>query len=98
MSKKSHPVLPPQTIPNQAPGYTLEKTPCCFFLKNTETEKLTKLNQTGALIWQICTGEWSVGEIIDVLKESYPDAADGMENDVYRTMDLLLEQNLIDLS
>jgi hypothetical protein len=85
------------TIPRQRPGYTVEKSPCCFFLKDTESKKLIKLNETSALIWQVCTGEWSVGEIIDVLKESYPDAADGMDADVHQALNLLMAQDVLEI-
>ena len=97
MSKQNNTQLDADTVPKQRPGYTVEKSPCCFFLKNTESKKLIKLNETSALIWQVCTGEWSVGEIIDVLKESYPDAADGMDGDVRQALSLLVEQEVLEL-
>ncbi len=89
--------FPATSIPKQRPGYELQKTACCYFLKDSEADKLVKLNDSSVLIWQVCTGEWSVGEIIDVLKESYPDAADSMEEDVHRTLDLLVEEGVIDI-
>ena len=56
-----------------------------------------KLNDTGLLILQTCTGEWNVGEIIDALAETYPDAADHMAKDVCRALDELMEEGLITL-
>ena len=97
MSEDTTPTLPMETVPSQVNGYELQKTACCFFLKEAESNNLVKLNDTSALIWQVCTGEWSVGEIIDVLMESYPDAADGMKEDVFRTLEQLKEEGVIEL-
>lgn len=89
--------LPNSDIPNQVPGFKLEKTVCCYFLREEETKSIIKLNDSSVLIWRICTGEWSVGEMIEVLKESYPDAAENMENDVYRTLGLLKNEGVINI-
>ena len=97
MSLDIHPDLPAETIPNQVPGYSVQKIPCCYLLKHQETNNIVKLNATGMMIWQACTGEWSVGEIIDALKESYPDAAAEMDKDVYRALDNLQDEGVITL-
>ena len=83
------------TVPEQTEGYELQKTACCYFLREPVSQNLVKLNDSSALIWQVCTGEWTVGEIIDVLKESYPDAADAMDNDVMQALDMLYGEGLI---
>ena len=83
------------TVPEQTTGFELQKTACCYFLREEESKNLVKLNDSSALIWQVCTGEWSVGEIIDVLKESYPDAADSMEQDVMQALNLLYSEGVI---
>ena len=83
------------TVPEQTEGYELQKTACCYFLREPVSQNLVKLNDSSALIWQVCTGEWTVGEIIDVPKESYPDAADAMDNDVMQALDMLYGEGLI---
>jgi hypothetical protein len=97
MTEQDNLQIAADTIPAQRAGYSIEKSPCCFFLKDTESQKRIKLNETSALIWQVCTGEWSVGEIIDVLKESYPDAADDMDADVHQALSQLVAQNVLEL-
>jgi hypothetical protein len=97
MSEKEHPELIPESIPAQVDGFELKKTACCYFLKEEETKNMVKLNDSSALIWQVCTGEWAVGEIIDVLKESYPDSADSMQDDVYQALGLLLNEGAIEI-
>ena len=98
MALDLHPDLPHDTIPTQQPGYEVTKIPCCFLLTHEETGEVVKLNSTGMMIWQICTGEWNVGEIIDALVETYPDAADTLAKDVYRTLDDMQEEGVITLS
>ena len=94
-----HPELPLDTIPRQKPGYSIRKIPCCYLLQH-ESEKngYVKLNETGIMIWQICTGEWTVGEIIEALREQYPEAADEMDKDVFRALDDLFEEGVITLT
>ena len=87
-----------ESVPAQTPGFELQKTACCFFLKEEDSKNLVKLNDSSALIWQVCTGEWSVGEIIDVLKESYPDAAETMEKDVYTALDSLVKEGVVHIN
>lgn len=93
-----HPALPLDTIPIQNEEYTLEKIPCCYLLKHSTNGEVIKLNNTGLLIWQTCTGEWTVGEIIEALKEAYPDAASDMNKDVFRALDNLQDEGAISLS
>jgi coenzyme PQQ biosynthesis protein PqqD len=97
MSLDLHPDLPLDTVPKQVDGFELERIPCCFILKHTETGRMVKLNNTGLLIWQTCTGEWTVGEIIEALQENYPDAAETMARDVFRALDILRDEAVIDL-
>lgn len=93
-----HPALPLDTIPKQNEEYALEKIPCCHLLKHSTNGEVIKLNNTGLLIWQTCTGEWTVGEIIEALKEAYPDAAADMNKDVFRALDNLQDEGAISLS
>jgi len=85
------------STPGQVAGFELQKTACCYFLKEAKNNIMVKLNDSSALIWQVCTGEWTVGEIIEVLKESYPDAAESMEQDVYQALSLLVTEGTVEL-
>lgn len=95
MSLQIHPDLPLDTVPRQVEGFNIDKIPCCYILKHEETGRMVKLNNTGMLIWQTCTGDWSVGEIIEALEENYPDAADTISRDVFRTLDILKDEEVI---
>ena len=97
MNDAAMPEIGPESVPVQREGLTLEKTPCCYFVKDPETNNLVKLNTTSVLIWQVCTGEWTVGEIVEVLQENYPDAAENMEQDVIQTLGSLHQESVIEL-
>ena len=43
----------------------------------------------------ISLADWSVGEIIEALEENYPDAADTISRDVFRTLDILKDEEVI---
>lgn len=43
-------------------------------------------NSTGALIWQLCDGQRTVGDIINILSATYPDAAPQIPKDVQDTL------------
>ncbi len=85
------------SVPVQREGFILEKSPCCYFVKDKESGNLVKLNTTSVLIWQVCTGDWTVGEIVEVLQENYPDAAENMEQDVIKTLGSLKQEDVIEL-
>ena len=97
MSEEEKPTIEftADTVPEQSAGYEIKKTACCYFLQEEESQNLVRLNDSSALIWQVCTGEWTVGEIIEVLKESYPDAADAMDQDVMQALNMLYGEGVI---
>lgn len=47
-------------------------------------------NQSGALIWQLCNGQRSVQEIIEILSVAYPESASEISVDVSQTIQELL--------
>jgi hypothetical protein len=97
MALDIHPDLPPDTVPRQIPGYEIRRIPCCIMVKPAGQKNFIKLNDTGLLILEACTGEWNVGEIIEALEEAYPEAADRMARDVFRALDDLKEEGLVTL-
>ncbi len=95
LANSIHPEIAADTCPVQIEGFELEKIPCCYLLRHKQDNRIVKLNQTGLMIWQICNGEWSVGEMIEVLQESYPQDAENIPKDIYRTLDLLRDEEVV---
>ncbi len=47
-------------------------------------------NQAGALIWSLCDGKRSVGEIVEILGAAYPESQDEIALDVPQAIQELL--------
>lgn len=82
-----HPVVPDAVVPHRGEGHHLKRTPCCFLLVDAQDKTLLKLNQTGVLLWELCQGDYPVGEILSLLKESFPEASGEIAKDFYRVLD-----------
>ncbi len=95
---KFHDVLPEGSTPVRREGLYLDRIPCCFVIKNTEGRMLLSMNQTGAIIWELCTGEWRVQDMIDALVESFEDVPrDEIERDVQRTLDTFRVEEVLEV-
>ena len=55
------------------------------------------LNETGGLIWELCDGERSVGDIIDLLGDHYPESRHLIETDVKKIVIQLVNQGIGEL-
>ncbi len=92
-----HATLPLDAKPIQREDCDVQKIPCCWIVTIEEDGRRIKLNDSSMLIWQLCEGENTVGEMIEALQEEYPDV-DGMDKDIQRALDELLEETLISIS
>ena len=52
---------------------------------------------TAALVWRLCDGERTVGEIVRLLSETYPEASASIPSDVSATLDTLAREGALDL-
>jgi hypothetical protein len=95
--EKLHPDLPDDAVPRRGEDFRLKRTPCCFLLVDLQDEVLLKLNQTGVLLWELCRGEYSVGEILAMLKESFPEASGEIARDIYRVFDEFQAAGVVEL-
>ena len=84
-----------QAVPRRKPGYRLARIPCCFLLRDAAGKTVLTLNDSSVLIRELCNGELNVGETIQLLADSYPEAAADMQKDVFRTLDELNEEAVI---
>ena len=98
MNLDVHPELPEHAIPTRDESHKIKRLPCCLYLEDAEGKTLIKLNESSSLVWSLCTGEFSVGEIIGMLEDSYPDAADVIRKDVYRVLDEFIAEDIVSLS
>ena len=82
-----HNKFPDDAIPKRCEGYEINKISCCFLLHGNRVKHTLKLNESAILIWGLCNGELSVGEILELLVDSYPGAASDIEKDLHRVLD-----------
>ena len=95
MSLDAHPQLPDDSKPVRDETHKIRRLPCCLYLEDGEGKTLIKLNDSSSLVWSLCTGEFTVKEMIDMLEESYPDAGDVISKDVYRVLDEFIAEDII---
>ena len=70
------------TIPKPVPGFQTQTLDGEVVLLNPASNVILHINQTGALIWQLCNGLRSVAEIVIILSEAYPESRGQIEADV----------------
>lgn len=63
----------PNDKPRQKSGFLLEELDGELMLYSIATTKIFALNQSAALIWQLCSGIYSVADISAALSEAYPE-------------------------
>jgi len=68
--------------PKRDPEYHLEEIDGELLLYNPSKTQTLYLNETAAIIWQLCDGKRSEREIVEMLVASFPEAADSIESDI----------------
>jgi len=86
-----------QLIPLRNQDYRLEKMDEELLLFNPKTTNILYLNQTASLIWQLCDGQSNVQEMISLLKDSFPEAGENIQQDVLETITLFKNHGAISL-
>ncbi len=91
--------LSPDAVPRRVDGFAVKRTPCCYLLTADEGKRtVMTLNQTSALVWELCNGDWCVGEMLDTLRDSFPEAGDQIETDVQKVLDEFSRAEVIALT
>jgi len=82
--------------PRQAPDYQAEILDGELVIFHPASESVLHSNESGALIWQLCDGERSVGDIIRLLSEAYPESAAQVHTDVRETLTAFAESGAVE--
>ena len=75
-------------------GYLLERIDNEITVYHPTLATSLYLNETGALIWELCDGVRPVSEVIDVLVDLYPENEAQIADDVRALIRRLLEKNI----
>ncbi len=81
-------------IPVPVAGVEMEVVEGEVLLYHPQQTRAVYLNPTAAVVWGLCDGSRSIGDIIRVLGESYPDA-DSLTDDVLATLNQLQESGVL---
>jgi hypothetical protein len=84
-------------IPARKSGVSMEEMDGDLILFNPASEKVLYFNPSAAVVWQLCDGTRSVGEIAAILAEAYPDAAEKMQEQVSAVVETFAAHEAIDL-
>ncbi len=87
-----------QKKPKSIDDFQLEEIDGEVLLYSPKATRSIYLNPSASLIWRLCTGEFSAQEIIDSLKEQFPEEADTIADDVMTTLNQFVEAHAIELN
>ena len=85
-------------IPRVNPDFGLEKSDDEILLYTKMGTKAVYLNETAFTVWQLCKEELTLGEIIALLEQAYPEQASQIRSDVISALHLLEANNVIEWS
>lgn len=84
-------------IPRANTEFSLEEIDDELLLYHPAKTKAVYLNETAALVWQLCNNERSVAEIVSLLEENYPES-DTIRSDVEQTLQQLADNGAVELN
>jgi hypothetical protein len=76
-------------VPGRRRSFRAEEVDDEVLLFDKVSKRTVYLNGSAAVIWKLCDGKRSVREIVDILKQAYPDAPDDFATDVHYTLEQL---------
>lgn len=85
-------------IYRQAEDCLIEEMGEDVLLYQPSTAKAIQLNESSRIVWQLCDGERSVGEIIDQICRVYPDQAAQIAEDVLLATKMLAASGALELT
>ncbi len=83
-------------IPVRVSDFLLERIDENVLLYHPGLTKTIHLNQTAAIVWDMCDGTRSVQEIADTLGLEYPDAVAEIREDVDATLQRFADEGAIE--
>ena len=83
-------------IPKQKRDYRLEKLDDEMLLFHPTEKVIMYCNPTASLVWQLCDGQRTTAEIVDLLRNAYPENSDTIATDVDATLQEYAEHGAIE--
>lgn len=82
--------------PKRCAGFLVEQMDGETVLLHPIKNIIIHANETAALIWQLCDGNNSVDDIVDILSGAFPDAHAQIAKEVPETIQKLRAQGALD--
>jgi len=87
------------TTPRHAPNFSIAKRDGKIILFNPgRTSKVSYLNESAEIIWELCDGKRTVAEITKLLQDAFPDEAVGMREQVDATLKTFVDQGALEFA
>ena len=87
--------MQPTSKPIPDKEFTLEELDNELLLYHPTKTTTVYMNETASIIWRLCDGERTVAEIIELVKDSYPEAGSSVESDIEATLERFREHGAI---
>ncbi|MFC1849773.1 PqqD family peptide modification chaperone [candidate division CSSED10-310 bacterium] len=76
-------------------GYHLANTPSALVIHNSNNVVIARINETGAIIWRLCEGDHSVGDLINIFSSVFSVSPEVVKQDVYPLLSDFIERGLV---
>jgi hypothetical protein len=76
-----------QRTPSQVTGYRIEEMDGELLLFHPESTATVYMNQTAALVWQLCDGERPIQDIVDILNEGFAETGQDLKSDIRKALE-----------
>lgn len=86
-----------EKIPRHMPDYHLEDFGEELVLYHPVKTRAMHLNGTAALVWRLCDGRRTVGEIKGILGGAFPPGGDSIAGDIDDVLRQFLENEVLEL-
>lgn len=84
--------------PRLNPDFVAEEFDEELLLYSEQNSSAVYLNDTAQAILSLCSGEMTIGEIIDLLENQYPNEKEQIKKDTIASLETLKEQGILLLS
>jgi hypothetical protein len=81
--------------PRLAPDYQAEIMEGELVIFHPDSTKVLHSNPSAAVIWKLCDGQRTVGEIIHLLCDAFPESAEQIKKDVPEAIQLFVENGVM---
>lgn len=87
----------PNSIPVPRKDFVFSQMDGEALLYRHSVNKTIHLNESAAAVWQLCDGERTVQQLVDVLADAFPDARAEIAGDVHQAVDELYAEGALRL-